>query len=474
MMSANLLGQKRVPIREKRLHSISAYYGEIAPLLKEYAEGGPAQRIRTYAQTGADDIQQAVRFASLVEKAAVVIHGPRGCAARAVYDAARRGVFPRVAVTALNERDTITGSEKKLRQSILALHDAVRPEFIFVILAPVVAINNDDVLAVARELEAERGVVVVPIPTDGFKSKNSLTGLDVAAHALFRFLPVDEESQPREESVNVLVLDHQQKDVREMTRLLAALGLSVNVLPRELDRHFRKARRARLSISLDPDAGAYFGNLLEERFGVPWIAAAPPIGTEGVHRWLAAVGGALGRTAEAEALHQRELMAWKLDGKGEALAGRSVYVSLPTTQAWAVARLCASFGANLCGLSVDHLDSTHEKLIREMAESFPALSLHVGGGQLLEEASIVNKLKPDLYLGHSAGAAQAARLGVPSLSMEHRAIAGYAGPLWFLSASRKALLSPALARRLGEKSRPPYGEGWYRKSAHWFIKLEVK
>src|SRR5512136_3006953 len=102
--------------REKRLDSITAYYGEIQPLIDEYGTGNVPQRIRTFAQGSPDDLVYALRLLSGIRDAVTIIHGPRGCGAAEHFFSGSGS--DRWAVTNLDERDTIMGADAKLRRAV--------------------------------------------------------------------------------------------------------------------------------------------------------------------------------------------------------------------------------------------------------------------------------------------------------------------------------------------------------------------
>ncbi|MDR1533465.1 MAG: hypothetical protein LBS62_15015 [Clostridiales bacterium] len=169
--------------REKRLGLITAYYGAPEALLGEYAAGNARQRMRTFTQSAEDEISRAVEelrripcrgeLCSPADDSAIIIHGPRGCA-MAGGDSG----------TKLTEKDSIMGSEKKLRAEIHRVYNASRPKRIFVVTTPVVAINNDDVLTVCAELTGSLGIDILPVVTTGFKNKSPENGIDYARRAL--------------------------------------------------------------------------------------------------------------------------------------------------------------------------------------------------------------------------------------------------------------------------------------------------
>ena len=67
--------------RDRRLHGISAYLGKPDALAAEFAAGEVPQRIRTFSQAASDDLVAALDLLGRVKDIAIVVHGPRGCAA---------------------------------------------------------------------------------------------------------------------------------------------------------------------------------------------------------------------------------------------------------------------------------------------------------------------------------------------------------------------------------------------------------
>ncbi len=99
-------------------------------------------------------------------------------------------------------------------------------------------------------------------------------------------------------------------DVREMSRLLSALGLKVNRLGCDnvLD-DLRQASRAEVTLLMTPEIGRPAGDYLRDTFDIP-VFASPlglPLGLRGTEVWLRSVGEKLNVDAEQlEALFARE------------------------------------------------------------------------------------------------------------------------------------------------------------------------
>lgn len=469
----SLLRAKAPQNREKRLDAVSAYLGEAQALAREFREPGVTQRIRTFAQSSHDDLLYALQLISGIRDAVTVIHGPRGCAAAELYFHAA-GEGGRWGVTNLDERDTIMGADAKLRVTITALYRRHRPQVIFVVATPVVAINSDDIQSVVEELRDELDAVIVPVYSSGFASKAAVTGYDTALHALVKSLARGGEGN-REEFVNLLSVAESRADRQEIGRLLGALGVALNILPdgsRAAD--FARATRARLSIAINPDYGDYLGKILESEHAVPYLHPPRPIGIDGTGGWLAAVGEATELAPAAAKLHARESAGLRKELAGAALKGVRVYASLPAATAFGVVQLVEELGGEVIGVTVEHLDRLHISALENLQAERPELQIHVAHGQPFEEVNILGRLAPDLYIGASGHQALAARLGIPVVSLTGQAILGYRGVRNLARQAAKALGNRAFIRTLAQGAALPYQESWYRRSPNWHIKQEVK
>lgn len=439
--------------REKRLSALGAYLGEIGPLSAELESGDASQRIRTFAQTGPDDITQALRVLGGIDGAGIVVHGARGCAA----------VLPRTAgaawaVTNLDQRDTILGSDKALSQAIRALYRRHRPWVIFVVATPVVAINNDDIRSATEEAAEELGIPVQVVRSDGFRSRIAATGFDAAAQALLPLVP-QASAERRSDRINLLAVD-QGPGLGHIQTLLSELGLEVQLVPAE---GLRQAATASLTVTVQPDETDALGVGLEQQHGVPFLRLPPPIGLAATHSFLAAVAQATGRDAPAPP---------SLAPLNK-LTGQRIALALPPAAAFAAADLIEELGGIVTGVGVEHVDIGHVAVLKNFAVKHPDLPLHVASGQSFEHVNRLARLSPDLFIGPTELALAAARQGIPAVAVRSDDLLGRRGAAHLLRQASKALDQPALAARL---ARPPsaYRPSWFRRSPDWHIKLEVK
>jgi nitrogenase molybdenum-iron protein alpha/beta subunit len=338
----------------------------------------------------------------------------------------------------------------------------------------VVAINNDDIQTVVDELGQELLCAIVPLYTEGFKSKSAVTGFDTALHALVKHL-AGERQEEQEEFINLLSVTESRWDREEIGRLLGVLGITVNTIPdgaRAAD--FARAARARYSLSLNADYGDYLGKVLENDYGVTYLHPPRPIGIAGTDEWLAAVSEAVGTAGRGTELHERESAALHQELTESPLKGARVYVSLPAATAFGVVNLVEELGGEAVGVTVEHLDRLHETALAQLQEKRPEFQIHVAHGQSFEEVNILVRLAPDLYVGASGHQADAGRLGIPVVSLNGWGILGYRGVTNFARQSVKALKNRTFVRTLAQIAPLPYQESWYRRSPNWHIKQEVK
>jgi nitrogenase molybdenum-iron protein alpha/beta subunit len=469
----SLLKSKAPRIREKRLDTLNAWLGSAESSIRELSGEETFQRIRTFSQSSQDDLLHALRLLAGVRESVVIIHAPRGCIAAGLYHKVASGAG-RWIVTNLDQKDTIMGADRKLRKAVTGAYRQYRPEVIFIVSGPVAAINNDDIQAVVDELHEELELPIVPVYVTGFASRNAVTGYDTALHAILKHIVGTRGDGQGTTKVNLLSVVEHPDDRVESERILALLGVELNVLPDGASATtFRLAAGARFSFSLDQDSENYLGVILRDEYGVPYVEQPRPIGLGATGRWLVSAGKALGREDVALAVHEQQSEQVRRSLGDFSLAGLRVYLALSPATAFAVADLVSEFGGEVVGVTVGHLGKLQVSQLESLARRYPSLQVHVADGQPFEELNIVRRLAPDLYIGDAAHIGQAARLGIPVVSLENVPVLGYAGVTGLVRRITAALKNRSFAESLAG-IRTPYRDAWLRRSPNWHIKKEVK
>lgn len=469
-----VLKGKTPVIREKRLSTIGAYYGTVEVILREFYDGSLKQRVRTFSQDTHSDILYALQVINTVENAGIIIHGPRGCGIIQNHYNSKNSVVTQWAVTNIDEEDSILGSDIKLRKTVKSIFDENHPEVIFVVTTSVVAINNDDVASVTQDLTDELGIPVVPVYTDGFKSKVGATGYDVAIHSIVKnLLPF---KAAKEDFINVITLSENRESLHELDRLLKALDIKTNIIPRFSKRSdLARAGSALFNLVIKKGEGQYFAKVLNEIYDIPEIEVNTPIGIKATGKWLAEIGKQLGKerlageVIEQESLHTKSLLEkYKLDRT-------KVFLSYDPEYGNSVINLLEDLNAEVVGIKFPYLDITLLKQMEKLYRKNPELTLLIGEGQPYEQINILKKTGAHVYVGNDLAIDSIATAGIPVFNTQNINILGYKGGVNFAEKLYKLVKYDGFSRAFSENPlQPVYQAGWLKKNVNWYIKQEVK
>lgn len=391
--------------------------------------------------------------------------------------------------TAMDETDVITGGEEKLEQAIIEADRRYKPFSITVVSGCVPGIIGDDIDGVVQRVQPEVNARLLPVHCEGFKTKIWATAYDAVYHGIGRtLLRQGEQSETGEalspfkglerlpNTVNLMNVSSMGRvDEVELERLLKTLGLDVNVFP--VFTHPESmvtATQAALSISTCPTHDDYFLSYLAERFGVPALIRHMPIGIENTGLWLRDVAARFGSEKEAERIIEQEEQELKV-----ALAefrplfeGKKVFISAGEFRALATARLLEELGFQVVGIRSFHHDKfaevEYEKLAASSTEDYV---IDIANVQPFEEANLLRRLKPDLFLGHANGNGTAAKLGIPTHVIYNTGLAyiGYKGVYEIARRLHRQLSNPIYNRKLAGNVRLPYRDEWYQTHPFAYI-----
>jgi len=212
-MSKINLSLPEVQIREIRINSITGYQGDAKELV-EAREFGLKDKERSFSQCLGCATSKAACMTVLIQDAAVISHGPVGCASclhefaftyRVNYPlrGIERPTPRRIFSTNLKEKDTVYGGNIKLANTIREVYERTHANAIFVLTTCAAGIIGDDVESVCNEAEEELGIPVVAIFCEGFRSKVWTTGFDAAYHGIARKL-IQKPRRRRDDMINVI------------------------------------------------------------------------------------------------------------------------------------------------------------------------------------------------------------------------------------------------------------------------------
>lgn len=461
----SFLEDRRALTREKRLSSLSHFNGTLEALIDEVSGTDIRQRIRTFSQIHADEIIYAFDVLSKIEDAEIIVNGSIGCAGIGLAETDENYTWYG---TNLVERDTILGGEEKLREAVLRAFEEKHPKAIFIIGTPVVAINNDDINSVILELEEELHIPVISIYTDGFKSKNPVSGYDIVTHSLLKYL-VDKEAEEKEDFINVISFSENVEDIAAVVKILNALEISYRVIPRfsEID-EIRSISRAKATVVLNPEEGEYLAKELEEVYNIPYILSEPPIGYRGTKNFILKLADFLniGEKAESYIEEVEEELAKGI--KKDLLEGKKVFVDASLSKIPSYTRFLKNLGAEIVGFGAPFVDLENRKNLQKLDFLPRNTPVVIGNGQYFEKVNAIAKQKADFYISQYPGNAFAVDEGAVVVSTVNRVTYGFEGVQSLHDSFLRAF------RRKGKlQSNSNYKTGWKTKSGNWYVKQEV-
>ena len=324
-----------------------------------------------------------------IRHVAPVIHGPRGCTygvgnAYKISSCEYRGVpLEPTSCTALDETNIVYGGEGKLVEAIKEAEERYHPELIAVLSCGCSGIIGDDVEMIAREAEKSVNARVIAIRSEGFGG-DFRSGFEDAFKAVMDLM--EPPQQRREKTINILgarqgpTYTEWLEDLDEIIRLVNAIGVDINAIlcgGCTLE-EIRRSREVALNASWCYDWGQKLGDLMQERFGIPYSRTGQPYGLQATEEWVMGVAEPLGLEKEARGLIRKETdqVRKEVESLRRNLDGKTAILDVAEfpgpIRALSMARMVEEFGARPVVVNV------HPYTIKER---MPSIKFLIESGQ---------------------------------------------------------------------------------------------
>jgi nitrogenase molybdenum-iron protein alpha chain len=500
------LTAKEAPRREDRLNACNALGTDTCDLCGKRESGCLKHAARSFMQTQGCQLYLSSSIINTILNSVIIINAPLGCGSANILAAGTTRVVqrqrdPRAGGliwlnTNLDATDVITGGERKLIEAIRYADRTFRPKSIIVANTCVPGIIGDDIDNIAINLQDEIVAGIIPVHCEGFKSKIMATAYDSVYHGIMRTMlekqfqrpdPViiDEVEEFKEKlrinrTVNVFnVSSMSRADELELTRLLSALDLNVQMYPcyAQPD-NFAYVDEAALNVSVCSTHDDYFGGHLKNIYGTPYISNTIPVGTKPTRQWILAIAEFFNLQKQAEALiaYEEARLKKALLPYREALAGKRVYLAGGEIRALAMAQyLQDDLGMEILTIQGYHYDEFADSLLKEMGDE-EKRKFSAATGQPFEQANILKKTNPDIYIGHVGINGWAGRAGFPvfPLWMVSVNYMGYSGAFEIARRILRVLKNPSFNRNLAQHIPLPYRQEWYSRDPYTYIKDDAR
>ena len=357
----------------------------------------------------------AMRIATAMEGVHYVLHAPQGdtYADLLFTMIERRAKRPPVTYTTFQARDLGGDTAELFMTAARDAFERFRPQAMLVGASCTAELIQDDPGGLARTLGLP--VPVVPLELPSYQKKENWGAAEtfyrlVRAFALTRVARA-EGTRPRANILGPTALGFRHRDdVVEVTRLLARLGIEVNVVapmgasPADLAR----LGEADFNVVLYPETAGVAASFLQRQLGMPFTKTVP-IGV-GATRDFIREAAALAGVDAALAEDASRLPWYSRSVDSTYLTGKRVFIFGDATHAIAAARIAAEeLGFAVVGLGTYSREFGRE--VREAAKAHGIEALITDDYLKVEEA--ITALRPELVLGTQMERHIAKRLGIP-------------------------------------------------------------
>lgn len=470
-------------IRESRPNRINDLGTTGAQAEEDFRKGCLKRADRSFSQ--GLQCQQINSLAALesIEDSVLIAHSPQGCVGCATAGAdgyrvgqIHRGVEhvrnTRIFCTNLDQKSVIFGGEQKLRDTVALAVERYNPKLVFIFSSCASGIIGDDIDAIAANLQDEYDAVIVPVHCEGFKSKICASGFDAAFIAINKYILKGQKIEKQDNLVNLFApTSISYADQKEMERMLSLIGMEANYIPFYSSyEKIKKIPAAAASTAICKVFADEFMIELEQDYGIPYSHTVMPIGIRNTDKWFLGIAKQVGKEKEAkeiiEAEHKR--IQPLVDEIKERLQGKKVFICGGTGRSFAAAVLIEDFGMQLVGLETPTYDKDAQEDIEYLNTVHKDFVLDIANMQPFEQVNLVNKLKPDAFIGVSEWAAH---LGIPTTHVldGKRPTMGYDGLLYLGNKIADQLENPGFNKKLAAHAKLPYRDSWYEEDAFKYI-----
>ena len=339
-----------------------AFRGTLQQLLEKVERGDMVPKLQA-SHAPPCKFWTAFQVINGIRHMAPVIHGPKGCtysvsSAYKMNSCEYRGVpLEPTSCTAQNEADVVYGGEGKLLEAVKEAEQRYHPELIVIFSCCCSGIIGDDVETIAHMAEREVNARVLAIRSEGFGG-DFRSGYEDAFRVIMELM--EPPTKKMEKAINVIgarqgpTYTEWTQDLDEIERMVYAIGAKINgiLCGGCTVEEIRRARAVELNASWCYDWGQKLGDLMEERFGIPYARTGLPYGLKATEEWIMGVAGPLGLKEQATEMVAKETgdLAGDIDTLRRSFDGKTALVEITEfpgpIRALALARMVQEFGAH--------------------------------------------------------------------------------------------------------------------------------
>lgn len=367
--------------------------------------------------------------------AMVIIHGSQGCSTYMRRHIAEHFNEPvDVGSSSLNEKGTIYGGEKNLKQGLDNIRRVYNPQIIGVLTSCLAETIGEDIERITAEYRKSNELVdypIVPVPTPGY-GRTHTEGYLLAVKQIIAQLAAPTASHNK---INIIIPHLSTADIRELKRLLALMDIEYTLCPDFSDtldsgiaRQYKKVPEGgttlkdirsmpgapatiQLGVTMQEELSP--GQYLADNFGVPLYNVPIPIGVENTDIFFRTLTLITGKSIPDGILQERgRLLDAMVDSHKYNFAGRSVVYGEPEI-VYSVGKTCVENGVFPAVVATGSQNPKLAKLLEPIFAQYNKEVVILSEADFVEIRHKCAELKVNLAIGHSDGRYLTEREGIP-------------------------------------------------------------
>lgn len=374
-----------------------------------------------------------------IENAMVLMHGSQGCATYMRRHIAEHFNEPvDVGSSSLNEKGTVYGGEKNLKQGLNNIIKLYHPNLIGVLTTCLAETIGEDVGRMSADYLQENGITnvdIVPVSTPGYGDTHA-EGYWAAARAIVAHLARPTAAHDR---INIIVPHLSCADVREIKRILDLMKIEYTLFPdysETLDAPFAKPYRkipaggtkladiaamtgakATIQFGVTAEDSVSPGKFLNDEYGVPLYNLPIPIGVENTDLFMNALTEISGsQMPESMALERGRLLDCMIDAHKYNFTGRMVVFGDPEL-VYAMTSTCLENGVHPVVIATGSKRSKLKDLLQPRLNQKDEPSCLMTDSDFTRIRAKAREMEANLAIGHSDGRYLTEKEGLPLIRM---------------------------------------------------------
>ena len=176
--------------------------------------------------------------------------------------------------TDMQDDNIVFGGEKKLKEAIQEAYDIFHPKAIGIFATCPIGLIGDDIHSVAKEMSGKLGINIFGFSCEGYKGVSQSAGHHIANNQIFKHVVgLDDERKKGKFLINLLGEYNIAGDAFLIEDLFQRCGLTLvsTFSGNSSIDQFANCHTADLNLVMCHRSINYVADMLEKKFGIPWI-----------------------------------------------------------------------------------------------------------------------------------------------------------------------------------------------------------